>query len=573
LDELDNLQKATQEIKDFKLWVVGLDLFGDELGYPYCPFVTWPFRKYIKERRQENRYFGLRIHCGENVPFADNDVGAYRHFIAHMYIAFRCLRFLQRKLEYGIRVGHGIAFARILSDSMNSSTHRKSSVLLAEMKEHAGYVLKNIVFEINITSNEYLLGQALRGGCYNQTIRLSALTDKGIPIILSTDDDGIWPIDHCPSKHPGHHSLVAEYCRAFSLSLITSHKQLRKMLHNTNKFCFYSLDGVYIPLQNNEENWALPKDDTYASTIVFHPDLIKTVMKRYYSYDKSNKLDIDWGSFYKRYRSFYPNINSCKLSNTENLWERRCDAFALITYIAHYTNEDPKILNDIRVGFELIFPNNHDLDAIYGVWINFRKQFMFPNDETDSPYIITDSNDVFLSESSYNEKQTLLSTLQFAKYHNEGYRLQVFSPKVSELDTSTEFDSTLKSLPSTTNISATVYTATNKDVYINPMHFKKVKLTLDGKLTNRKNEDEHSNPIGSKKIKLTFNEKPTNRTNCSNVKEEHMLYVICRHASAATAYLHYIGNQLVKMYQQSEMNDDKNPEEDTGLERMGMEPT
>jgi hypothetical protein len=52
-----------------------------------------------------------------------------------------------------------------------------------------------------------------------------------------------------------------------------------------------------------------------------------------------------------------------------------------------------------------------------------------------------------------------------------------------------------------------------------------------------------------------------------------MLYVICRHASAATAYLHYIGNQLVKMYQQSEMNDDKNPEEDTGLERMGMEPT
>jgi hypothetical protein len=105
------------------------------------------------------------------------------------------------------------------------------------------------------------------------------------------------------------------------------------------------------------------------------------------------------------------------------------------------------------------------------------------------------------------------------------------------------------------------------------MNFKKVKLTLDGKPTNRKNEDEHSNPIGAHKMKFTFNEKPSNRTNCSNVKEEHMLYVICRHASAATAYLHYIGNQLVEMYQPPETNDDKNPEQDTGVERMVMEPT
>jgi hypothetical protein len=115
----------------------------------------------------------------------------------------------------------------------------------------------------------------VRGGCYNQINRLSILTDKQVPIILVTDDDGIWSIDHCPSKHPDHHSLVAEYCRAISLSIVTLYKQFQTMLRNTNKFCFYSLDGVYIPPQNNDENWALSEDDTDASTISFHPDLIQ----------------------------------------------------------------------------------------------------------------------------------------------------------------------------------------------------------------------------------------------------------------------------------------------------------
>jgi hypothetical protein len=58
----------------------------------------------------------------------------------------------------GYATGYGIAFTLILSEGISSSMHRKSSVLLAEMKEYAEYVLKNIVFKINITTNEYLLG-------------------------------------------------------------------------------------------------------------------------------------------------------------------------------------------------------------------------------------------------------------------------------------------------------------------------------------------------------------------------------------------------------------------------------
>ncbi|CAF3888310.1 unnamed protein product, partial [Rotaria sp. Silwood1] len=118
LEQLEKLRKAAKTIPLFYDWVVGLDLFGDEMGYPYCPFVAQPFIKYIQECREVNSKFGVRIHCGENVPFADADAGAYRHFIAHMYIVFRCLRFLYRKLEYGIRIGHGIAFARILGDKL-----------------------------------------------------------------------------------------------------------------------------------------------------------------------------------------------------------------------------------------------------------------------------------------------------------------------------------------------------------------------------------------------------------------------------------------------------------------------
>ncbi|CAF4284018.1 unnamed protein product [Rotaria sp. Silwood2] len=542
------------------------------MGYPYCPFVTWPFRKYITERRQENRHFGLRIHCGENVPFADNDTGAYRHFIAHMYIVFRCLRFLQGKLEYGVRVGHGIAFARILSGSMSPSTHRKSSVLLAEMREHAEHVLKNIVFEINITSNEYLLGQALREGDHHQTIRLEALAKRGIPIILSTDDDGIWPIDHCPSKHAGHHSLVAEYCRAFSLSVITSHEQLEKMLFNTNRFCFYSLDGVYIPAQNNNKYRVWSNEDSNASTIVFHPDVIKVVMQRYHFYNECSKKELIWNSsFYQHYKSLYPNKESCKLFNQELNWQLRCQAFAQIAYVVHNTNEDPNTLNHIGTEFKVIFGDyeNH-LHEIYKVWINVRKQFMRLDDVTDGQHVITNTTNVFLSESSDKQEYPLFSTLEFAKDFCNGYYLQVFTSEVSELHTSNNFSNSLQSLPPTTDISARVHTTKNKDHYIDSNTYKKVKLALSEKPVNYKKKHEHIDSENHKKIKLTFNETSTNRTNCSNVKEEHMLYVICRHASAATAYLHYIGNKFIEKLS-SNMNDEKAPEQVQDVDQTGQQ--
>jgi hypothetical protein len=346
----------------FYQWVVGLDLFGDEMGYPYCPFVAWPFIRYIREQRKKNEKFGVRIHCGENVPFADIDAGAYRHFIAHMYIVFRCLRFLQRKLRHDIRIGHGVAFARILSERMNKSTHRKSSVLLAEMKDHAKHLLKKIVFEINITSNEYLLGQAIREGNPEQTLRLKPLTDIDVPIILATDDDGIWPIDYCPSKHPGHLSLVAEYCRAFSLSLITEPKDLRKILKNTEEACFYSCKGEDSSIYNIDEHGILPNDDKVASTIVFHPDLIKTILQKYSDQKRKDSL------IFRYYSKLYPN-NYWELSNCTQTWKRKCNYLARFLFISYYNVATRRPLSDFRNEYCIIFGNYPSFDDICQIWL------------------------------------------------------------------------------------------------------------------------------------------------------------------------------------------------------------
>ena len=189
----------------------------------------------------------------ENVLFADIDAPGYRSFIAHMYIVFCSLQFLQSKLGKGIRIGHGIAFERILGKSMSSSTYRKSCILLAEMRHHAQHLFKNIAFEVNITSNEYLLGDTLRQGDFAQTHRLDALFELEAPIILATDDDGIWPIDRCSLGHRGHHSLAAEYCRAIASSIIKKPEQLEKILKDTRDFCFSNMEGT-MPGRNHSDN-------------------------------------------------------------------------------------------------------------------------------------------------------------------------------------------------------------------------------------------------------------------------------------------------------------------------------
>jgi hypothetical protein len=380
IQELKKVDEMATKNTSFHDWVVGFDFFGDEMGYPYCPFVARDFIEYVnKIRRKEkngNPSFGLRIHCGENVHFADANNPTYRHFAAHMYIVFRCLRFIQHELEYGIRIGHGIAFQRILNGTMSTSKHRKSSVLLAEIKEHAKYVFKTIAFEVNITSNEYLLGHALRQGDYQRALQLDALLKFDAAIILATDDDGIWPIDNCPQNCPSHHSLSGEYCRAISSNIIQDTKVLEKIFKDMKQFRFYTADNVVV--MPKADTSILPHD-TRAPAVVIHPDIIKYIMGLYDPGDQKN------GYFYEKFEKIYLQNSMEQTSNMSlsdnklTIWQQTCRNLAPIAYVS-YCAENSKgkceLSAEARDQYITIFKKSPNIDKVRIEWESVYQQLI-----------------------------------------------------------------------------------------------------------------------------------------------------------------------------------------------------
>jgi len=400
LQQLKVLKENGSNMPAFYDWMVGLDLFGDELGYPYCPFVARPFIEYINGRRngtdglRKNDNFGLRIHCGENVIYADDDSPAYRLFIAHMYIAFRCLRFLQCELKKGIRIGHGIAFDRILGTTMKSSRHRKSCVLLAEMREHANYLFKTIAFEVNITSNEYLLGQIIRQGDFGRALRLDALFKLNANIILATDDDGIWPLDRCKFSHPGHHSLSAEYCRAIESSMFSlddeqtekdAADRLTTILKNTPKFCFWDMEGQ-MPEQSDKD--LLPLDDLHNSSIIVHPDIIRFILGKYKTHDQPHQA-------FNNYKIYFDNNN---IRPNYIRWKNDYGAMrvAFICICANHDVDDEMTKTTIRDEYLKLFKTDSDqvesiqeeFEFIYHHWRKVRCEFIFRDESSKAiPYV------------------------------------------------------------------------------------------------------------------------------------------------------------------------------------------
>ena len=381
VEKLNAMDSMSKKMPGFYNWIVGLDLFGDELGYPYCPFVARPFINFILKRRNApssdhgNKRFGIRIHCGENVPYASDDSPAYRLFIAHMYIVFCCLRFLKQELECGIRIGHGIAFNRLLEISENESTRRKSSILKAEMRHQAKKLFESIAFEVNITSNEYLLGSTLRDGNLAQMLRLDTLEKLNAPIILATDDDGIWPIDQCPLKHPGHQSLPAEYCRAISSSLIKSSSQLLRILENTRNFCFSDQGGI-MPKPKDSETALI--DSRQDNTIIIHPDIIKNIRSLYEEKNREinpafNRFEIDDGQTSVHWDDVYGPLRVAFICIRAN-------------YDLAQANER-SLREEIHNEYQILFPNPNDdkeFDTLYKNWMRVRCGFLYPKLEKQS---------------------------------------------------------------------------------------------------------------------------------------------------------------------------------------------
>ncbi|CAF1666966.1 unnamed protein product, partial [Adineta ricciae] len=376
LGELEKKEEANL-MPAFYGWTVGLDLFGDESGFPYCPFVAPSFINYIQKRRKisketpslERNLFGVRVHCGENVMFADTKIPGYRLFIAHMYIVFRCLLFLQKELQYGIRIGHGIAFDRIFDGTMSKLRYRKSSVILADIQERAQDLMKTIAFEVNITSNEYLLGQTLRRGDAGRPLRLGGLFDR-VPIILATDDDGVWPIDHCAFIHPGHHSLTAEYCRAISSGLIDKTDQLQKILQNTRDFCFWNMGGS---LRKPSKPYYSPQYNHLGNTIIIHPDILRRLQRRYNDNPTTETNYTD--------RFFFGDLNANSIK-----WKHEAGVLRVVfTCICTGGNMSAEQISAIRNDYSIIFgQDENQFDLIHSFWKDVRSEFMSSNHATRS---------------------------------------------------------------------------------------------------------------------------------------------------------------------------------------------
>ena len=219
----------------FLFWVVGFDWVGNEKGSPFCPFPHCQFFQVLNMVRELgwHKKFGFRIHCGENVP----KLGSKPIFDSHMNIVTKTIDKLVAKLKDnsdfqmlkegsltfpGLRIGHGIVFLE----------HSMTQFLENTMKK------EQIVCELNMTSNLYLLSHFYHSQRESdrQTV-LRKFLDAGVPIILSTDDDGIWSIPKCKS-HYHHISVAREFCEAIRIGAIVNPSEFTKIIDWTHSCIF-----------------------------------------------------------------------------------------------------------------------------------------------------------------------------------------------------------------------------------------------------------------------------------------------------------------------------------------------
>lgn len=208
--------------KDFYQLVVGFDWFGDEFGHPFCLFSHSSFVKLVLDCTAKNSKFGIRVHAGEGLirPSSSDsfDSPASIAFSLHMYVLMQSMRQYIANFEKwrssaeihpNIRIGHGVAFLYGLEQSAS-----ERSPLARDVAEFRIFLTeKKIVCELNPTSNHMLLPDTFskeEGGNFRT---LQAFLRSGLPVVLCTDDDGIWALNKCVAHHQ-HISVSHEYCAA-----------------------------------------------------------------------------------------------------------------------------------------------------------------------------------------------------------------------------------------------------------------------------------------------------------------------------------------------------------------------
>jgi adenosine deaminase len=221
-----------------KYWqshVVGFDWMGDEYGYPYCAFIHRRFIEIAKNMRNYQSKFGIRVHYAESLPCIPQQFRQGEEtcivFQNHLIIALHALKTICKQLTGAhLRVGHGVGFL-----SLDCPTAKRAQEFLKNNK---------ITCELNMTSNLYLrLSPPAADQDRASTKSLPSFIEKQIPVVLSTDDDGVWIIHKCRS-HRYHISVAAEFCRAIKHGAITNKGALLEIIDNARKAAFSDVDAL-----------------------------------------------------------------------------------------------------------------------------------------------------------------------------------------------------------------------------------------------------------------------------------------------------------------------------------------
>jgi adenosine deaminase len=265
VEQLRKKMESAASRRKYVQMVAGLDWVGDELGHPFCIFSHDNYVSLVADWMQHNAYFGVRFHAGEGPIRPSTRHGATSDlrlaFYLHMYILSEGIMLYHRKLtakllEMGradlkprIRIGHGVAF---LWGSDNEKSEHWFDI---HMKEFRGFLRDNeIVCELSPTSNHMLLPSTFHNRERTTNKRtLRSFLDAKLPVVLSTDDDGIWAIHKCKCHHR-HISVAAEYCRAIECGDIQNKDELEEMLYwgRHSAFCGPSTKEAAVPTRVQE---------------------------------------------------------------------------------------------------------------------------------------------------------------------------------------------------------------------------------------------------------------------------------------------------------------------------------
>jgi hypothetical protein len=205
-------------------YMVGLDWVGDEDAHPFCVLAA---RWFVELANAWPKPFGIRIHSGENVFRAstveDREHVLNKNFHQHMKLMARIVTYIREHVDARVkmRIGHGLAYL-----------HWGHDHILNYAKE------KDICIELNPTSNRYLVGDTFQSEARSPNVgeALSQFLRRGVPVVLATDNDGIWPLDNCP--HRKHVSLAHEFCQGIVSGAIDNKSTLEEIVETGNRVRF-----------------------------------------------------------------------------------------------------------------------------------------------------------------------------------------------------------------------------------------------------------------------------------------------------------------------------------------------